>query len=544
MSQEPQGRGKHDCGHRFVRQYPDNQGQRPKREDRALLNTTIDKLLQPSMRKRAGETALVYNDRQYNYAELDLAIDNIAAGLTGIGIGQGDRVTLYAQNSDEWVIAYFAVSRAGGVVNPINVMLTPEEVAYVVKDCGAKALITTAERGAPILSLKSDSDLNEIVCLGPDNLNGTVPYNDLLTMGAKPNRAAEPDPDDLAVICYTSGTTGHPKGAMLSHRNVTCSAAVLAAMNIRTAHDVQLLALPCAHVYGAAAMMGTFMVGGQLILQERFDVASFFAAVDRYRPTILDGVPTMYMLMLADEGFADHDFSALTRVIVGGQSMPVAKMAEWEERAGCPMFELWGMTELAGPGVMSHVYGENRHGSIGIACTGNEVRIGDAEDASQTMPNGEVGELMVKGPLVMMGYYGNEAATAETIEPDGWLHSGDLARQDDDGYVYIVDRKKDMIITGGYNVYPSEIERVVAGHPAVAMVGVGSKQDETKGEIAKAYVVLKPGVTVSDQEIHSYCREHLAAYKVPREVQFVDDLPKTSTGKIMRRELKTLEPTD
>ena len=508
-----------------------------------MLNTTIDKLLQPAMRDRAAKTALIYNDRQYSYSELDQAIGNLAAGLTEIGVGEGDRVTLYAQNSDEWAIAYFAVSRAGGVVNPINVMLTPEEVAYVVKDCGAKALITTAERGAPIMPLKGGSDLNEIVCLGEGSLDGTIPYKDLLTMGTRANRAADAAPDDLAVICYTSGTTGYPKGAMLSHRNVTSSAAVLAAMNIRTAHDVQLLALPCAHVYGAAAMMGTFMVGGKLILQERFDVESFFAAVDRHQPTILDGVPTMYMLMLADEGFGDHDYSSLTRVIVGGQSMPVAKMVEWEERAGCPMFELWGMTELAGPGVMSHVYGENRHGSIGIACTGNEVRIGDAEDASRTMPNGEVGELMVKGPLVMMGYYGNEAATAETIEPDGWLHSGDLARMDDDGYFYIVDRKKDMFITGGYNIYPSEIERVIAGHPAVAMVGVGSKQDETKGEIAKAYVVLKPGLTASEQVINDYCREHLAAYKVPREVQFVDDLPKTSTGKIMRRELKTLEPT-
>ena len=190
---------------------------------------------------------------------------------------------------------------------------------------------------------------------------------------------------------------------------------------------------------------------------------------------------------------------------------------------------------------MQHSYGENRLGSVGVEMLYVRARIADAEDASRTMPNGEVGELMIAGPLVMMGYFGNEEATKEAIEPDGWLHSGDLAKMDDEGYVYVVDRKKDMILTAGYNIYPAEIERVISSHPSVAMVGVGAKADAEKGEIAKAYVVLKPDETASPDDIQKHCRDHLAAYKVPREVQIVPDLPTTSTGKILRRELHTLE---
>jgi long-chain acyl-CoA synthetase len=205
------------------------------------------------------------------------------------------------------------------------------------------------------------------------------------------------------------------------------------------------------------------------------------------------------------------------------------------------MLELWGMTELAGPGIMQHSYGENRLGSVGIEMPYLRAKIADPENPSRIMPLGEVGELMVSGPLVMMGYYGNEKATRETIEPDGWLHSGDLGKMDAEGYFYIVDRKKDMILTAGYNIYPAEIERVIVGHPAVAMVGVGPRPDPHKGEIAKAYIVLRSGEQADADSIIEHCRKHLAAYKVPREIMFVPTLPTTSSGKIMRRELRTLD---
>jgi long-chain acyl-CoA synthetase len=221
--------------------------------------------------------------------------------------------------------------------------------------------------------------------------------------------------------------------------------------------------------------------------------------------------------------------------------MPTVKMAEWERACGAPLLELWGMTELGGGGTSNCSYMPNVHGSIGFALPGVEARVAALEDASRTVPDGEPGELMVRGPLVMLGYYGNEQATRATIEPDGWMHTGDIATRDDEGHYFIVDRRKDLIITGGYNVYPAEIERVVAGHPAVAMVAVGSVPDETRGELARAYVVLRPGAAATEAAIIDYCRPLLAAYKLPRSVRFVADLPKTSTGKVMRRELSTLD---
>jgi len=226
---------------------------------------------------------------------------------------------------------------------------------------------------------------------------------------------------------------------------------------------------------------------------------------------------------------------------VGGQTMPVAKMAEWERRSGAPLLELWGMTELGGAGTSNCSYMPNVHGSIGFALPGAEARVAALGDPGITMPDGEPGELMIRGPLVMLGYYGNDQATRAAIEPDGWMHTGDIATRDDEGHYFIVDRRKDLIITGGFNVYPAEIERVIASHPAVAMVAAGPVPDETHGELARAYVVLRPGAVATEAEIIEHCRPQLAAYKLPRSVRFVPDLPKTSTGKVMRRELKTLD---
>jgi long-chain acyl-CoA synthetase len=249
----------------------------------------------------------------------------------------------------------------------------------------------------------------------------------------------------------------------------------------------------------------------------------------------------MYMTMLAHPDLGRFDLSSLTRCTVGGQTIAVSTMRAWEERTRAPLIELWGMTELAGLGTTHALYAPNIHGSIGVALPGVEVRVTSFDDPVRTAPSGEPGELMVRGPIVMQGYYGNDKATHETIEPDGWLHTGDVAVADDAGYFRIVDRRKDMIITAGYNVYPAEIERVLAGHPAVAMSAVGPVPDEVRGELARAYVVLRPSTSATEAELIDFCRPHLAAYKLPRSVRFVADLPKTSTGKVMRRELRTLD---
>ena len=509
-----------------------------------MLNKTIGQILPEAAASFADKTAMILGEHTFSFTELDALSSRIANGLTAMGIEPGDRVTLYAQNGWEWVVSYYGIAKTGAVLNPINVMLTPDEVGYVVKDCGAKALFTTADRAGPILDLKDETDLAEIVTFGDGAPDGAVAFDDLVANGSDAFDIASVEATSLGKICYTSGTTGFPKGAMLSHRNVVLNAAMTAAMNMRVADDVQLTALPCAHVYGAAIMNLCMLLGSTFVLMERFDAGEMMDAVQTHKATITDGVPTMYFYMLAHPEFDKFDLSSITRAVVGGQTMPVAKSEEWTEKVGSPMLELWGMTELAGPGIMQHSYGENRLGAAGIEMPYFRAKIVDPEDVSRELPIGEVGELMVSGSFVMMGYFGNEEATKEAIEPDGWLHSGDLAKMDDEGYIFMVDRKKDMILTAGYNIYPAEIERVISGHPAVAMVGVGAKADAEKGEIAKAYVVLKPHEQALPEDIQKHCRDHLAAYKVPREVQIVPDLPTTSTGKILRRELHTLEESD
>jgi len=501
----------------------------------------LAEVLPVAAQKYGSKAALVCGNRSFSFRELCNLSGQLANALQGLGLGSGDRVTLYSQNCWEWIISYYAVSRLGGVINPINVMLTADEVLFVVKDCGARAILASRDKGEALLDMQEDSPLQHVILFGDHVPAGAHTFSDLLKKSRPECDAVKVVPESLSTIGYTSGTTGHPKGAMLSHRNVLLNSALTANMHVRTAADTVVTPLPCAHVYGNVVMNGAFLCGMTVVLLERFNDAEVLEAIQTHKATMFEGVPTMYMYLLNCPQLNKYDLSSLTRCTVGGQTIPVSKMQEVEARFGCPLLELWGMTEIAGLGTTHPFYGVNRHGSIGMALPYVETRVAATEDASQTLIHDEVGELMIRGPIVMEGYYGNERATRETIERDGWLHTGDLARIDQDGYIYIVDRKKDMILTAGYNVYPAELERVIAAHPAVAMVAVGSQPDELKGEVAKAYIVLKIDADLDEESILSFCRERLAAYKVPRRVQFVADLPKTSTGKIMRRQLRTLD---
>ena len=491
--------------------------------------------------KFSGKEALVFEGRSFSFNDIHDLVERAAGGLSDLGISPGDTVTLYAANSWEWIVSYYAIARLGGVINPVNTMLTPDEIGYVVKDCDAKAIIASPDKVAAIMGLKDVSNVREIISFGCDKADGSVSFDALIAANAPAPEQIDIDPSALSTIGYTSGTTGRPKGAMQSHRAVITNGAMTSQMQMRGAQDCVVSALPCPHVYANVLMMGMMMFGTKLVLHRTFDPAAAFADIAGHKATIFDGVPAMYMFMLNSPEINNADLSSLQRCYVGGQTMPVATMEAVEAAFKVPLIELWGMTEIAGLGSTHPLYGQNKHGSIGCALPYCELRIADAENAATTMPIGEVGELMVRGPIVMMGYFGDEEKTRETLEPDGWLHTGDLGSMDEDGCVYIVDRKKDMILTGGYNVYPAEIERVLAAHPAVALAAVGKQPDDIKGEIAKAYIVLKIDTTCTEEEIIAFCRETLAAYKCPRQVQFVSDVPKTSTGKIMRRELHTLD---
>ena len=487
------------------------------------------------------KTALISAARTLSYLELDTLSSHVAGALAARGISPGDRVSIYAQNRWEWIVAYHGIVRAGAVVNPINVMLTTEELRYVLADCGTRAIFCGPDNTEAVLDAARDvPGVEHIVSFGGSQ-GKALEFATLLAESAPSPDLPTAGPTALATIGYTSGTTGHPKGAMQSHRAVFLNCALTGTMHVRTERDVVVTALPLPHVYGNVVINSIFMAGGTVVLMERFDPEGALERIARYRATLFEGVPTMYMTMLAHTRLGQYDLSSLTRCTVGGQTFAETVARAWEDRSGAPLLELWGMTELAGLGTTHALYAPNVHGSIGVALPGIEVRVAAFDDVSHTMPVGEPGELMVRGPIVMQGYYGNDQATAETIEPDGWLHTGDVAVADETGHFRMVDRRKDMINTAGYKVYPAEIERVLAGHPAVAMSAVGPIADEVKGELARAYVVLRPDAAVTETDLIDFCRSHLAAYKLPRSVRFVADLPKTSTGKIMRRELRALD---
>jgi long-chain acyl-CoA synthetase len=483
--------------------------------------------------------ALVFEGRSFSFRELGSLVEHAASGLARIGVRQGDIVTLYASNCWEWIVSYYAIARAGAIINPVNTMLTSTELQYVMQDCGTRVIIASPDKLEQLAPLIGTVDA--VIAFGGDLPDGVLDFGTLLDHGNAPLAMPSVPADSLSTICYTSGTTGHPKGAMQSHRAVLLNGAMTAQMQLRGATDVMVSALPCPHVYANVVIQAMMLKGAKLVLHRRFDAGAVLRDLQAHRATVLDGVPTMYMYMLEEPSLAEIDLSSLTRVYVGGQTMPAATMAEVERRLGVPMIELWGMTEIAGLGTTHPLWGENLHGSVGCALPYCQLRIVDPAAPEIVLDEGEVGELQIKGPMTMMGYYGDQAKTAETLLAGGWLRTGDLARMDASGRIFVVDRLKDMILTGGFNIYPAEIERVLAEHPAISMAAVGRQPDPVKGEVAKAYIVLRPGPQVEATEIQMFCRERLAAYKCPRLIQFVDELPKTSSGKVMRRELHKLD---
>jgi long-chain acyl-CoA synthetase len=502
------------------------------------MTETMAAILPNAARRFAERTAMIVEDRSFTFRELDQLSNRIANGLLDKGVQPGDRVTLYGHNCWEWIVAYYGIVKTGAVVNPINVMLTPEEVRFVVEDSGARAVVASGDKGASLLDMGGRC---EIVLWGDKSTTGASSFNEWLEQGSSAFKAVIRSPADLGAICYTSGTTGFPKGAMQSHRSVISAIIGTTLMAARNMNDRVVSALPCPHVYGSCVFNGAIMSGATFIMVPRFEEVAMLRAVAEHKATIMDGVPTVYYYLLAHPDFDKFDLSSLTRCWTGGQTLPAAKSIEFTERVGCPVHEVWGMTELAGPASANPAVGPSKPGTIGIAYPGNQMQVVDINDPERVLAPGERGELMFRGPMVMDGYYGNEAATRATIEPTGWLHSGDIATVDEDGYFSIVDRMKDMILTAGFNIYPAELERVLCMHPAVALAAVGSVPDEAKGELAKAYVILRQGASITQEALTDHCRQHLAAYKVPRAIQFVADVPKTSTGKIMRRSLSKID---
>jgi long-chain acyl-CoA synthetase len=491
--------------------------------------TNLAKNLTDTTRVHAGRVAVRVDNAAMTYRALDEASARVAGLLHERGLRPGDRVGMMMPNVAEVPVVYYGVLRAGGVVVPMNPLLKGREVAYYLGDSGAglvfawHAFTGEARAGAE----RAQAEL--IVVDG-------VGFPDLLASAAPDDEVADTGDEDTAVILYTSGTTGQPKGAELTHGNLLSNTGVARSDIVRARpDDVIFGGLPLFHVFGQTVALNVAVAAGAcLTLLPRFDPGHALRIIAGHRVTVFEGVPTMYVALLHQPGRADHDVSALRMCISGGAALPVEVLRGFEEAFGVPVLEGYGLSETSPVASFNHPGRERKPGSIGTPIRDVRMRVVDGED--HQVPQGEVGEIVIRGPNVMKGYWHRPEATAEAIR-DGWFHSGDLARADEDGYFYIVDRKKDMIIRGGYNIYPREIEEVLYEHPAVAEAAVVGLPHPALGEEVGAAVTLKPGATVSAEGLRDYVKGQVAAYKYPRHVWIVDRLPKGPTGKIQKRDI-------
>ncbi|GAA3077335.1 long-chain-fatty-acid--CoA ligase [Streptomyces glomeratus] len=461
------------------------------------------------------------------YAELDERSARAAALLRAEGVRPGDRVALMLPNVPEFVVLYYGVLRAGAIVVPMNPLLKAREIGYQLGDSGAAMLFEWHQAPGEGAQGASVAGARHIV-VEPSSFAALLSGHEPMVT------VTETDDDDVAVLLYTSGTTGRPKGAALTHAGLRHNTEVNTEHVQRmTPQDVVVGCLPLFHIFGQICAMSVAVhSGASLTLIPRFDPQTVLEAIVRDRATVFDGVPTMYAALLHHP--AEVDVPTLRMCLSGGASLPVEVLHGFERRFGCTVLEGFGMSETSPVVTFNHLDRPRKAGSVGTPIKDVEVRLLD--EAGHDVGPGEVGELAVRGPNLMKGYWNLPEETAAAI-PDGWLRSGDLARQDEDGFLYIVDRKKDMIIRGGYNVYPREIEEVLHEHPAVALAAVVGVPHERLGEEVAAAVVLRKGAEATPDELRQFVKDRVAAYKYPRTVWLVDALPTGPSGKILKREI-------
>ena len=475
-------------------------------------------------------TAIRMGELAVDYRALEAASSRVAGLLAARGLRAGDRVGVMLPNVPELAIVYYGVLRAGGVVVPMNPLLKSREVAYYLDDSGASLIFPWHAVATDVADGVTQAGAEAIV-VEPSS------FAQLLAAATPVPGVVERLDDDTAVILYTSGTTGQPKGAQLTHANLTTNVEVTAHDLLQLgADDVIFGGLPLFHSFGQTCTLNTGVAtGATLTLLPRFDPDQALHLLAEHRATVFAGVPTMYGALLQAPDRAAFDVSALRVCVSGGAALPVEILHRFEEAFGCMVLEGYGLSETSPVASFNHPDRERRPGTIGTPIRGVEMRVVDETDAE--LPRGEAGEIAIRGNNVMKGYWNKPEATAAAISPEGWFRSGDIGRVDEDGNFVIVDRKKDLIIRGGYNVYPREIEEVLYEHPDVAEAAVIGVPHNQLGEEVGAAVVVKPGATVTADQLQAYVKENVAAYKYPRVLWLVDALPKTATGKILKREI-------
>ena len=537
-------------------------------------NIPVHELLRRTAKEHPDWPAIRFYGKQTTYREFDDQVDRFAAGLRTIGVKPGDRVSLLLPNTPQFLVAFFGILRAGGVVVQTNPLYTPRELEFLYNDSGTETVVVMDIFWHNLGPAKEHTPVKRVVlCDVADALRTplrqlypiqrrrdlkkhghwpiNVPdapwvhrYRDLLATPGRPGAEPAVNPrEDVAVFQYTGGTTGTPKGAMLTHRNLVANALQVAAWLPRggVGQERFLGVIPLFHVYGlTTAIGGPIALGAEIILHPNpREIKAILKLINKTKPTVFPGVPTMYIAILRFPQLSKYDLRSIRACISGSAPLPNEVRHEFERITGGKLVEGFGLTEASPVTHCNPLEGLAKE-CIGIPFPDTDSKIVDMDDASKDLPQGEIGELAVAGPQVMKGYWHKPEETANVLH-GAWLLTGDIGRMDEDGYFYIVDRKKDMILCSGYNVYPREVEEVLFMHPAVQEAAAIGVPDPYRGESVKAYVVLKPGQTATADEVIAFCKGKLAPFKVPKQVAFEKELPKTMVGKVLRRELKERE---
>jgi long-chain acyl-CoA synthetase len=501
-------------------------------------------LLRHSAKNHPDKPALIINDRTLPYSIVHAYAQRFAGGLQKLGIKPGQHIALLLPNVPHFTLAYFGAHYNANPVVPMNVLLTADEIAYHLEDSDAVALVVwegfyeQAKAGAARVPTCKHVIVAKADPADPTAPEGAISMTALIGTSDPVTELPNTMPDDTAVILYTSGTTGRPKGAELTHFNLYYNAEYAGTKLFKSdGSTIAFAVLPLFHSFGQTCIQNaTLMAGGSIVLMPRFDPTGALELLAKHKVTLFAGVPTMYFALLHHPEAAKYDLSSLKYCASGGAAMPVEVMRAFDEKYKVNILEGYGLSETSPVASFNILERPKKPGSIGLPLNGVEFKLVDDNDKTIDK-NGDPGEICIKGHNVMKGYYKKPEANAEAFK-GGWFHTGDVAIRDDEGYYFIVDRKKDMIIRGGFNVYPREIEECLYAHPAIGEAAVIGIPHESHGEEVKAIVALKPGQKATAEDIIAYCKEHLAAYKYPRIVEFMESLPKGPTGKILKRELR------
>jgi len=495
-------------------------------------------IIEKNVRRIPQRTAVISETTNYTWEEFNRQVNRLGNALMKQGVSKGDRVAICLPNSPEYLVFYFAVVKLGAVAVPFNVMLKSAEITYIVNNSEAKLLIGLAEETMnKVLEIQTRMpSLEKVIVVGQHNLKDALSYPQMLEGESDELLQVDCAPDDIVTILYTSGTTGQPKGAMLTHSNFYNNAELNACYVLMISdQDRFMTGTPFCHIFFVLTVLGPMYKGAAIVTMPRFFPDKALELISKFKITHFAGVPTMYIYMLQTylENPQKYNLQAWRFAQSAGAAMPAEYIPKIVEAFGTGFCECYGSTETSS----TCTYGRLEHGKAGsIGLTADTWEVIIADNSNNPVAQGEVGEIAVKGPGLFRGYWKMPEATAEAFI-DGWFHTGDLGRVDEDGYFYIVDRKKDMLICGGYNVYPREVEEVLYIHPAVLEVAVIGVRDEAKGEVPKAFITLRPGRQADEMEIIAFCKERMAAYKVPRVVEFPLELPKNASGKILKRAL-------